>query len=75
MYRRQAVWMTLCLKMLRMMRQTIKEIEAYRWLFAYRKRKETIERVFADAKERHCLRYTNYRGSPKVKFQITLIFA
>lgn len=41
----------------------------------YRKRKETVERVFADAKERHCLRYTNYRGSPKVKFQITLIFA
>ncbi len=41
----------------------------------YKKRKETIERVFADAKERHCLRYTNYRGSPKVKFQVTLIFA
>ena len=30
----------------------------------YKKRKETIERVFADAKERHCLRYTNYREHP-----------
>ena len=41
----------------------------------YKKRKETIERVFADAKERHCLRYTNYRSSPKVKAFVTLIFA
>ncbi|MBQ6298172.1 MAG: transposase [Selenomonadaceae bacterium] len=35
----------------------------------YKKRKETIEQVFADAKERHCLRYTNYRGLAKVKMQ------
>ena len=41
----------------------------------YKKRKETIERVFADAKERHCLRYTHYRGLVKVKSSITLIFA
>ena len=41
----------------------------------YKKRKETIERVFADAKERHCLRYTHYRGLVKVKGYITLIFA
>ena len=41
----------------------------------YKKRKETIERVFADAKERHCLRYTNYRGLAKVKVHICLIFS
>ena len=28
----------------------------------YRQRKETIERVFADAKEKHAMRYTRYRG-------------
>ena len=28
----------------------------------YDKRKETIERVFADAKEKYAMRYTNYRG-------------
>ena len=28
----------------------------------YRQRKETIERVFADAKEKHVMRYTPYRG-------------
>ena len=36
---------------------------------------KTIERVFADAKECHSLRYINYRDSHKVKFQVTLIFA
>ena len=28
----------------------------------YKRRKETIERVFADAKEKHAMRYTQYRG-------------
>ena len=41
----------------------------------YKKRKETIERVFAETKERHCLRYTNYRGLAKVKVQVALIFS
>ena len=41
----------------------------------YRERKETIERVFADAKERHGLRYATMRGLAKVKMQVTLIFA
>ena len=41
----------------------------------YKKRKETIERVFAEAKERHCLRYTNYRGLAKVRVQVALIFS
>ena len=39
----------------------------------YKKRKETIERVFAEAKERHCLRYTNYRGLAKVKGSVRWI--
>ena len=41
----------------------------------YKKRKETIERVFADAKEKHGMRYTQYRGLAKVKMQVSLTFA
>lgn len=41
----------------------------------YSKRKETIERVFADAKERHAMRYTHYRGNKKVSDHVSLIFA
>lgn len=41
----------------------------------YSKRKETIERVFADSKERHSMRYTNYRGKKKVSDHILLLFA
>ncbi|MGC3432580.1 transposase, partial [Pseudomonas aeruginosa] len=33
-----------------------------------KKRKETIERVFADAKEKHRVRYTKYRGLEKRLF-------
>ena len=32
----------------------------------YKCRKETIERVFADAKEKHAMRYTQYRGLAQV---------
>ena len=32
----------------------------------YKRRKETIERVFADAKEKHAMRYTQYRGLAQV---------
>jgi len=32
----------------------------------YAMRSQTIERVFADAKEKHAMRYTHYRGLPKV---------
>src|SRR3712207_7607969 len=35
----------------------------------YSKRSETIERVFADGKELHGLRYTQYRGLEKVKME------
>lgn len=41
----------------------------------YEKRKETIERVFAVAKEKHAMRYTNLRGLSQVTNWIRLIFA
>lgn len=41
----------------------------------YRMRGETIERVFADAKEKHGMRYTHYRGLRKVQHYLTLLFA
>jgi transposase len=41
----------------------------------YQMRGQTIERVFADAKEKHAMRYTQLRGLQKVKMQVTLIFA
>lgn len=42
---------------------------------AYKRRKETIERVFADAKEQHNMRYTRLRGLDRVTMEITLTFA
>ena len=41
----------------------------------YEKRKETIERVFADAKEKHSMRYTLYRGLTQVSIWGKLKFA
>ena len=41
----------------------------------YAKRKETIERVFADAKEKHAMRYTFYRGLAQVSNWVRLKFA
>ena len=41
----------------------------------YSLRSQTIERIFADAKELHGMRYTQYRGLSKVKNEITLKFA
>lgn len=41
----------------------------------YGLRKKTIERVFADAKEKHGMRYTQYRGLEKVKMELNLRFA
>ncbi len=41
----------------------------------YARRKETIERVFADAKEKHGMRWTRYRGLKKVTMQTMLTFA
>lgn len=41
----------------------------------YKLRSETNERVFADAKEKHAMRYTQLRGLQKVRMQVTLTFA
>jgi hypothetical protein len=41
----------------------------------YKLRKETIERVFADAKVKHGLRYTQYRGLARLKMQVLLTFS
>ena len=41
----------------------------------YELRKETIERVFADAKEKHAMRYTQYRGLAQVTNWVKLKFA
>lgn len=41
----------------------------------YKFRKETIERIFADAKVKHGLRYTQYRGLARLKMQVLLTFS
>ena len=41
----------------------------------YAKRKESIERVFADAKEKHAMRYTHHRGLARVSQWVRLKFA
>ncbi|AIG27243.1 transposase DDE domain protein [Brevibacillus laterosporus LMG 15441] len=41
----------------------------------YSRRKETIELVFADLKEKHGLRWTTLRGIKKVTMQVMLVFA
>ena len=40
----------------------------------YSKRSQTIERVFADAKEKHAMRYTPYRGLNQVANWVRLKF-
>lgn len=56
----------------------VEQVEDYRHMRGmkniYQQRKETIERVFADAKEKHGMRYTQYRGLAKVKMELTLLF-
>jgi uncharacterized protein Usg len=41
----------------------------------YARRKETIERVFADAKEKHAMRYTHHRGLTRVTNWVRLKYA
>ena len=41
----------------------------------YAQRKETVERVFADAKENHAMRYTHHRGLAAVTRWVRLKFA
>lgn len=42
---------------------------------SYSLRSQTIERVFADAKEKHSMRYTQYRGLKQVSNWVTLKYA
>jgi hypothetical protein len=53
--------------------ENIRHTPEYREL--YEKRKETIERVFTDAKEKHGMRYTNFRGLAQVTKWVRLKFA
>ena len=53
--------------------EDIRHTPKYREL--YERRKETIERVFADAKEKHAMRYTPYRGLSQVTNWVRLKFA
>ncbi|WP_257607909.1 transposase, partial [Thomasclavelia cocleata] len=46
-----------------------------KWKEIYRIRKESIERVFGECKEKHNLRFTRLRGLRKNKHQGELIFA
>lgn len=41
----------------------------------YKRRKQTIERVFADAKEKYAMRYTQFRGLAQVTNWVKLKFA
>lgn len=41
----------------------------------YQQRKQTIECVFADVKEKHGMCYTQYRELGKVKMELNLLFA
>ena len=58
------------------LRRTVEDIRhtpEYKAL--YERRKETIERVFADAKEKYAMRYTPYRGLSQVTNWVRLKFA
>ena len=55
------------------MAEDIRHMAVYREL--YRLRKEKIERVFVDAKEKHGMRYTQYRGLAQVTNWVKLKFA
>lgn len=50
-----------------------RHMEEYKALYSLRK--ETIERVFADAKEKHAMRYTLYRGLTQVSKWVRLKYA
>ena len=53
--------------------EDIRHSELGKWTYALRSR--TIERVFADAKEKHAMRYTPYRGLAAVTNWVKLKFA
>lgn len=45
------------------------------WKDLYPLRSQTIERVFADAKDKHSMRYTQLKGLKKVDWQVLLTFS
>lgn len=45
------------------------------WKEIYPLRKETIERVYADCKEKHCLRYTRVKGIKRNQHESLIIFS
>lgn len=53
--------------------EQIRKTELARELYA--RRKETVERVFADAKEKHAMRYTHHRGLTRVATWVRLKYA
>ena len=53
--------------------EQIRKTELGKQLYAMRK--ETIERVFADAKEKHAMRYTHHRGLARVTGWVRLKYA
>ena len=55
------------------MSEDIRHTPEYKAL--YELRKETIERVFADAKEKHSMRYTLFKGLAQVTNWVRLKFA
>ena len=55
------------------MAEEVRKNEYVRML--YRQRKESIERVFADAKEKHAMRYTHHRGLAAVTRWVRLKYA
>lgn len=53
--------------------EQLRKTERGRMIYAMRK--ETIERVFADAKEKHAMRYTHHRGLARVTKWVRLKYA
>lgn len=45
------------------------------YVFGHRSMRETIERVFAELKHKHGLRWTTLRGKKKLSMQAMLVFA
>lgn len=45
------------------------------WKIVYPQRKETIERVFADSKENHGMRFTRLKGLVKNQHESLIIFS
>jgi len=45
------------------------------WKDIYPQRSHTIERIFGDAKEKHRMRYAQFRGINKVKMQVLITYA